>query len=524
MSFTVNPPQFLPNHYPYPPVNPNFQALSQQRSWKPTYLDQEKFTPATYVKVAQFYDHKCPSESKLKKEAQKPLTAMKHFINRGEEDQVVPYFAEHVGETYQNYSFISLLWKHSLSSKLVEDLLAQLEEKITDFADFELQLIYQGIVKGDHAEILEQICQARADTQLWLPFLLAEAVYHSAISCVQYLLPLSQQWKLTPFLALCWASQETGSPGFDACISQIASVMLPVADKNSVDHSQTSPYASQMTLDFLFRLPGKNDNFYQKACISYLTFTPFLFHCIATAQLAGKHYDTVLDSLQEAVEKLLLERSDSYTPSLDCLEPSAFFTRSLRLSGVTLDKVSEIFLALMEAVPALKSKQICRCLIAVFALLKKPKPEFLALAQALTEKTLVITCCNLPWFPSDHRLVKSVIGTNLMARWKERLPAGLEPGVSLSKFPQYYNWDPSEWLDGCKIVGPAPKHHLSAFSSALIQMPYDHPLFLRELGKGGVLYKERTLLVARLEQEKKDYRSHFMMVISTLKEDKTYEL
>lgn len=81
-----------------------------------------------------------------------------------------------------------------------------------------------------------------------------------------------------------------------------------------------------------------------------------------------------------------------------------------------------------------------------------------------------------------------------------------------------------KYLNHYVVVGTPPKDKLSELATEVLQLPYDHPIYIQSLQPGGVLYREKQKFLDEVSSKKNQFYAHYLLSLALFKEENTYEL
>lgn len=388
--------------------------------------------------------------------------------------------------------------------------------------DIERKMYIQRCFEEDNQERLAWYLAKAKPSDDILTFLLDDALKLSAVDCVKWLLTLKKEWVMTTDIAVHWACHNSGNPALNACIHEIAMTMLPESMKNPLAPPNSLPYHPQLTIEYL------KSNIYgtKSEIIEFLAMTPFMVHAVSSNMLTSRD----LNSLVLELERYTLDYMGSDIPYpyhegdelRDYSNDFGIFSRYnfLKPHG-SFQQVISLILLLVEKHPSLLKQKATRSLITVLALCHKPDPNILELAKNLSGKQLIINNVNFPWFHWQYST--PLVEDCLFAHWEERMPANLRPFLPYGQCPNLGD-DVVKWLDHCQLSGSPSQAELSGLAKSFLSLPCDHISYLDAHKEGGILETEKKQYIDYLRREKAHFRSHYLISISLLKEEKDYGL
>lgn len=371
--------------------------------------------------------------------------------------------------------------------------------------------------------LLEQLPSQLIEEENLLIRLMEVSLLYSSLDCIEYLLPLKEKWELTPMVGFVWALKDSGTPLLDGCIKKISPYFNPDSDAAyppSLDFSyaswQKDVSGSDSYLQFLGM--GRVDSSPLQR-ITYFALTPFMTHCLAEEKLNIQEAKLLVTALIYHAQSLMKNATPSFQPEFTIFQGIIDNAPNIYQN---YQRLNENFLLLLEKYPHfLKKNEEARCLLAALALIQDPHPEILALAENLTGNQLVITNYEFPWF--GYFVSFGGVEAELFSLWEERMPEKLKPVIKYKDF-QGDIFTITDWLARCEVVGKPPKKELSSLAQLLIEFPSDSPYFIEQLKPNGILARERKHVFQRLFDNKREYRSHYLMALAVLQEENKYEL
>lgn len=372
------------------------------------------------------------------------------------------------------------------------------------------------------------------------------AVLQKATSCLKYLLTLDFSWEFSASVAFLLAQNGMGDDSVNDCVALLAEHFL--FDENAVfKHSpfdqkpkrvsfeKDVTFASNIPFSILYGLEkfytGDTKNF-RENCFKFYHLSPFMKHCIQYNLLEKTEIDSLIALLERNIYYYL--KGVRFSPreitlTLDNRGDETWTKLKFHFPVDPFEKGVEMLDFLLNQNPKLIQRKGVRALVAVLALLDEPHPSMVARVQKMTGKHLVITDYSLPWFTGQEARRETLIGDCLFRNWEKVIPNKLKPAITHSQavICDIFN-EPlvsvTDLLTHCEVLGNPPKNRLSELGESLLQLPCDHPIFLKALEPEGILYKEKEHYLDKLNEDKYKYHSHYLLTISLFKEEKSYAL
>lgn len=379
----------------------------------------------------------------------------------------------------------------------------------------------------DDVEKVDWFFQQSLETDPGYENLLELAISEKSLNAVNYLLSQRSDWVLRPAIALFWACQNMGDPAMDACIKAVSQQMLPQGIQQE-DSNEAVPYHPDVNLDLIGLNQAGSLRLSKQRFLNFLAFTPYVEHLLDTGALTQREaldltiYSTNLCASLLRGEPLLFNfyhPTPTIAYSTKRAEP---YFRQLTLPPVTLENIIQLVDKLLQTFPTLLKKQQMRGMVAALNLTQNPHPTMVEWAKAMPGKNVVIGSVDYPWINSCRGNPSPYVSDCLLVHWKERMPKNLIPSISHARFPETERVD--LWLQYCTVTGNPPKNSISNLAKSLLALDFDSPLFLEAHKPGGIFHKEHDHYLEYLRVTRSKHSHHYLLAISHLQEEKSYEL
>lgn len=411
------------------------------------------------------------------------------------------------------------------------DLLCTLMDRAVIFDD---EVLMEWLV--NHSAILEDSDEGlQYSSQVYLDY----AIIENSLKCMKYLLSLDKDWNITPWIFFMWSLQNTGYPHLNSCIAELGAYFLPKEEGEQVSPHEYFRYPTDIPFEKLYDMALCSTNSYNNVIDEFIEFhacSPFMKHCIEYKLLGKKEIDLLIKRLEKNITSVLCGRelnevrisflNPRLTGNFELQDMSPleykFYPDFYQDSVLMLD-------SLLTHYPKIIQRQRVRSLVAALALVDDPYPSMLERVQNFRGKHLVIANYDLPWFEDGVLKNANYISHTLFYNWERRMPKGMKPGIAHSKPIICPIFDEVEidlflWLQYCDVVGNPPKSKVSEIGMELLKFPCDSPLFVGALQENGILHREKKNYMKVISERRHEFRSHYLLSISLLKEEKTYEL
>lgn len=420
---------------------------------------------------------------------------------------------------------------------LIDPQFAKESFHFTDTSTFLLLPLVDGAMCIDNAELLqwlvEHSCFLEENYQYYLDCVVMEQSYH----CIKYLLTLDYKWKITPEIYFLWSQKNLDTPHLDACVDLLVEYFLPQKQKKSQSLDYPKVAFKKLLAMKKYSPSTHRKGSFAEYLMDYYATTPFMAHCITHDLLSEKQLFTLVSALEVAVEKKLcaiftVEKVlKVYNPRL---MESDFFKELSTFSFTHYQgNPDEILNLLFIHHPSLIELDSVRGMVTALALVDDPSEVMVEQVKHLTGEQFEITNYEFPWVYQSIVQNTSLVSEYLCKNWEKVMPKGMKPVISYENIhtdPFFEIFELLEldnlvaWLDHCQVVGEPPPFELSSLGCKLLELPCDHPTFLKALEPDGVLYQEKKHYLDKLREEKSKYFPHYLLSLTLFKEEKSYEL
>lgn len=403
------------------------------------------------------------------------------------------------------------------------------------------------------------MCEDNAELLQWLvghsnlleknhQYYLDCVVLEQSYNCIKFLLSLDIKWELSPPVYFLWSQKNFCLPLLDGCVEVLEEYFLPKQTKKNKKNKQETTAESSLTYPKLpfkkllklkkYDTSSQPPKDFIEILMNYYACTPFMRHCIVHELLTKSQIEHLVNSLEKAVYETMRELF-TIMPELTLYAPRLLATGMFQeLAPLTFthfqDSPAKTLDVLLTHHPELIEQKSVRCMVTILALTEEPMEAMVERAKNLTGEQLEITYQNLPWFYPLFQQNTCAVPEFLYTNWEKVMPKQIKPVISYSNlsfdelFQIYDMLDTEEhlvaWLEHCEVVGDIPTDELSALGCQLLELPCDHPTFLKSLQPGGVLFQEKKLYLEKLFKEKDNYYAHYLLSLALCKEEKSYEL